>query len=232
LAHLGDVAGAGLSEVEGLDYMDFDFVFRNYYLPGRAFGGRRPLWLPLGRSEAGVGGPTVAATAAPYVADEVRPIFCLFAGDPSSTEDRRLLTDFVETQKLCALRLSRRWEAPLGIGGALPSDASKEYRSMLHKTLITLCPGTPRHEETQAVWEALEAGSIPVIRNASAWAILGRHPLPMVQTWDKVWITLKPLMVQETMFVKRAEVQAWWQEKRSRLAATFAKVAGLAPVPP
>ena len=66
---------------------------------------------------------------------------------------------------------------------ASPNRATLRFR-ILCTTRLTLCPGDgDGAAESHCVWEALAAGSVPVIRLSPAWEVLGDHPLPTVANW-------------------------------------------------
>jgi hypothetical protein len=86
-----------------------------------------------------------------------------------------------------------------------------------------LCPsGT--NEETFRLWEALESGSIPVIKNSTAWTALHEHPLPVVSNWKEVRDFLQLLGGHsEQIDDLQLRVSSWWRRFKQEHQANFAK---------
>ena len=67
------------------------------------------------------------------------------------------------------------------------------------------------------VWEALEAGSIPIIKAHASWAPLGDdHPIPTVKSWDEAGALLAELSGGAggvgTIDDLQRDVSAWYQK--------------------
>ena len=98
---------------------------------------------------------------------------------------------------------------------------------MLRRSAFTLCPGGT-HEETYRVYEALEAGSVPVLRDSPAWNLLGGdHPLPVVPDWSRVReMVLLPLLRARdpaaTADALQRRVVAWWHRFKQQHERSFA----------
>ena len=136
----------------------------------------------------------------------------------------------------CFLSTTSMFNDPAG----LPTS---QYGDVLLRSAFTLCPGGT-NEETYRVWEALEAGSIPVLKagEAALWveAQLGSgHPLPMVRDWTEVADTLRAALFsgdsvmeghaagQMTVLCRRvdelqAQVQVWWARYKAKQGRLFA----------
>lgn len=161
----------------------------------------------------------------------------------SSHDDRRILlhtlSEHDRTAKgdttLCFLNLlvQNRPELIPGEGeGNLLS--SRRYRDLLSESVYTLCPaGT--NEESYRVWEALEAGSIPIIKSSHAWSPLqipknngglGPHPLPTVSTWSEAVTMLKTDLPQlgEEVDLLQARVMRWWKQFKAQSQHMFREV--------
>jgi hypothetical protein len=125
-----------------------------------------------------------------------------------------------------------------GLGGA-------DYVQVLTQAVFTPCP-SGSNEESYRIWEALEAGSIPIIKKSRAWKPLGRdHPLPMLESWDELPQLLEALMFNSTStsslirdaggdlrstFIDtlQEKVRVWWSAKKRSFQARCARQ--LAPV--
>lgn len=97
--------------------------------------------------------------------------------------------------------------------------AYNDYREMLLSSKIVACPGGPETPDTFRVYEALEAGCIPIVdlvsaRNAENYTgnywekVFEFCPLPVIYHWETL-----PIVVEEIMqnYLKvRDEVQEWW----------------------
>lgn len=97
------------------------------------------------------------------------------------------------------------------------------------------------HEETFRFWEALDAGSIPIIKAHATWEPLGiDHPIPTVASWDEVGTLLSELTADAVgggagesdnsvdggskIDQLQRTVSAWYQAFKQAHAAEFAAV--------
>jgi hypothetical protein len=113
-----------------------------------------------------------------------------------------------------------------------------DYVQLLTQSVFTLCP-SGSNEETYRVWEALEAGSIPVVKRSRAWKPLGLdHPLYVVESWDELPRLLEAAMQKSTDSIGRggagevrsafidglqAKVARWWRDKKASFQAQCAR---------
>jgi hypothetical protein len=169
----------------------------------------RVLTIPLG-FKAGFAKPGFAAKPAA----ERRHLWS-FAGD------RKKLTRAAMMAAMQTLP-GGAWHLTEGFGTAdsLSTDA---YRALLDDTLVVPCPGGWSNLETFRVYEALEAGCIPIVERRPGFDyfadLLGPHPIPTVMDWQEA-----PAMIRAWQSAGREEATrracvAWWQDYKTRLAA-------------
>lgn len=106
---------------------------------------------------------------------------------------------------------------------ALSTDA---YRALMDDTVVVPCPGGG-NQETFRVYEALEAGCIPIVeRRADSdyfTLLLGQHPIPTVSNWREGASLVRQLDAANDIERVRAECAEWWITYKIRLAGTIAQ---------
>jgi hypothetical protein len=94
----------------------------------------------------------------------------------------------------------------------------KEYLSAMARSKIVLCPSGPESPDNFRLYEALEAGCIPIVdafstnhKHPGFWKyLLGDDmPIPEVQYWDELPQIVPGLV--ENYDVISAEISIWWQ---------------------
>lgn len=90
-----------------------------------------------------------------------------------------------------------------------------EYMAYMCRAKVVPCPGGPVSPDSFRLYEALEAGCIPIPENKAFWTMLfGEVPFPVVDDWDQL-----PSMIKH--FKDRPDVSnkcfAWWQLKKKEL---------------
>lgn len=97
-----------------------------------------------------------------------------------------------------------------------------EYMACMTGAKIAPCPSGAVSVDSFRVWEALQAGALPVVDTVSPvdgitdyWArLFGDVPFPVVADWSQVqWGALL-----DTWSSNMAEVQAWWKLQKRRYA--------------
>lgn len=100
----------------------------------------------------------------------------------------------------------------------------KNYVFMLTKARVALCPSGIETPDTFRLYEALEAGCVPIVdafatRNQSYgfWQYLFGEdpPFPIIDYWDKL-PALLPELLREYPH-NASKVFAWWQNKKRQL---------------
>jgi hypothetical protein len=95
------------------------------------------------------------------------------------------------------------------------------YRALLDDTVIVPCPGGWSNLETFRVYEALEAGCIPIVERRAGFDyftdLLGPHPMPTVTRWREAVDLVRALMTEDRIEATRQACFAWWQDYKPRL---------------
>lgn len=99
-----------------------------------------------------------------------------------------------------------------------------EYLKVMSSSKIVLCPSGPESPDSFRVYEALEAGCIPIVDAFSTkhqapgfWQyLLGDDiPFPIVDYWDKLPVVLPQILKEYPENANR--VFAWWQMKKREM---------------
>jgi hypothetical protein len=102
---------------------------------------------------------------------------------------------------------------------ALSVDA---YRDILDETIVVPCPGGWSNLETFRVYEALEAGCIPIVEKRPGFdyftALLGPHPIPTVAGWPEAAALVAQWKAAQDLEPLRASCAAWWNSFKPKLA--------------
>lgn len=221
-------------------YHHFDYVFRNYLCPladGLSLDGSSsgPVvrWFPLGPTK--VFQDALTTHDGPIAVPALqRRYLCNFlgqAGNPA-LKDRNTMLSALPTVPYDLQGGNESTYSPSWASGALswscvvrttqsftgrvdPPMGPDSYVRALSQSAFTLCP-MGKNEETFRLWEALEVGSMPIIKNTSQWAQLGNHPLPVINTWEDIRSLLdsfaaNPVAVDEL----QTNVVAWYKAFKS-----------------
>lgn len=91
----------------------------------------------------------------------------------------------------------------------------EEYMQYMCRTKVVPCPAGPFSPDSFRLYEALEAGCIPIAENKTFWTLLfGEVPFPIVESWDEL-----PELIRH--YKDRPDVnnkcQAWWLAKKREL---------------
>jgi hypothetical protein len=119
----------------------------------------------------------------------------------------------------------RRRRNGTGIGTAVDPVTSDPaaYVEVLADSVFVACPMSDQHIETTRVYDALEAGAIPVVERRRRLdyfdALLGDHPLPTVRTWSEASGLLGDLLADHTALTALHDrVVRWWTGLKQSLA--------------
>lgn len=103
----------------------------------------------------------------------------------------------------------------------------QEYLGMLRRTKVAPCPGGPFTADTFRLFEALEAGCIPLADNAAAdgtsgyWNLMslmsGCPPFPIIEDWSTIDGVIELALAEWPQLANRST--AWWTESKATLAA-------------
>jgi hypothetical protein len=105
--------------------------------------------------------------------------------------------------------------------------AIAEYARVMSQTLFAPCPAGWRNLDSFRVYEALEAGCIPIVERRPALdyfaRLLGPHPMPSIVDWVEAPALIAGLMAApERLDALRCSCEIWWQEIRNALPARVA----------
>jgi len=102
---------------------------------------------------------------------------------------------------------------------ALSVDA---YRDLLDETIVVPCPGGWSNLETFRVYEALEAGCIPIVERRPGFdyftTLLGPHPMPTILNWPEAAELVSRLKTSQGLETLRSACAAWWAAAKPKLA--------------
>lgn len=186
-----------------------NLVIRNYWTP-RFAGLRHVLTVPLGCKA----GFKPVRPGRP--AGERAHLWC-FAGDPFKTS---------RADMLAAMRRLGPGREHLthgfGAAGALPVA---EYCALLEDSLFVPAPCGNENLESFRVWEALEAGAIPIVERRPGLdyfaGLLGDHPLPVLERWDEA-AGLVAAIRRDGSEHRRGLCQEWWAERKGTFSSVVA----------
>lgn len=100
----------------------------------------------------------------------------------------------------------------------------KDYLEIMAKSKIVLCPSGIESPDNFRLYEALEAGAVPVVdafstnfKTAGFWKYLfgGDVPFPIVEYWDELPDML-PMLLRDNVAM-RHKCFAWWQQYKRKL---------------
>ncbi len=102
------------------------------------------------------------------------------------------------------------------LGDALPSE---DYRRLMDESIFVPCPTGWVNLDSFRVWEALEAGCVPIVERRGSFdyfkCLLGEHPLPTLSDWSECDALLghNP----EEWERLRQTCQTWWASYKPRV---------------
>lgn len=226
ILHMGDEKG----DIDLGFYADADYVLRNYHFPealtvpqgARARGIR---WIPNGYANAV--GPRPAERHLPM---RHRTIVGFFAGQTAAdpTTKRGEMIRVVQENRLpCVV---------VGTQGFAQGLSAVEYAGHLANARFALAPAG-NSEETIRLYDALEAGAIPIALKAPFLATADAIENPPFVLLD-TWADLVPFMTDyqtrtaadpDFMEDRRREVAQWWTAFKRRTAERVAALIGPPP---
>ncbi len=152
------------------------------------------------------------------------------AGDTKPIQARKYLWSFAgDAKKLTRQPMLGAMEAlgggfthltqGFGSADALPIHA---YRALLDDSVVVPCPGGWSNLETFRVYEALEAGCIPIVEKRPGFEyftrLLGPHPLPTVATWSEAAELIGQLKTTDGLEALRQACATWWAARKPIIA--------------
>lgn len=114
--------------------------------------------------------------------------------------------------------------AATAAGNSYQNQSTASYRELLAESAFCPSPMGNVQQETNRPFEALEAGSIPLLERR--WlmdahrALLGNHPLPTFPNWKKAAAFAQSMWNdKQALDQLQAECLKWWQSYKADLSA-------------
>jgi len=99
---------------------------------------------------------------------------------------------------------------------------SKQYFTILKKSIFTICP-YGNNLETLRHWEALECGSIPIIKDAPFLNELKNHPFIVINNYSDLF-SFFDNVTDEFIKTKQNETKKWWNDKKDELTKFYSNL--------
>lgn len=133
------------------------------------------------------------------------PISWFFAGQVNHDSRKRL------AEKLRGLKGGKLIESE-GFSQGLEYP---EYVALTSRARVVPCPGGPLSPDSFRLYEALEAGAIPIADNPKWWQMMyGKVPFPTVDNWDDIE---KHINHYKDRFDIANQSMAWWMRTKREL---------------
>jgi hypothetical protein len=162
-----------------------------------------------------LGYKTGFATAEPPRPAAERPYVWSFVGDPHKTT-RALMRRHMRTVPGGFEHLISGWDS----SDSLSTD---DYRRVLDQSVFAPCPAGTVNLDCYRVYEALEAGCIPIVMRRPGYDYFDRllpgHPMPVVQDWAMAPGLVTSLIDGGGCEALRQACQSWWTGYKSQLIA-------------
>jgi hypothetical protein len=116
------------------------------------------------------------------------------------------------------------------VNSAWQSDDSlstKDYKKILEQSIFTPCPRGNSSVDTFRLYEAIEAGSIPVVVKDDYWSdLLGEnHPFIQVSNWKKAAADIEYLSKQVNWQEDySSKLRDWWKEYKSNITVKIKNI--------
>ena len=187
-------------------------VMRVYWSPLLAEQ-RKITFLPLGYKNG-------FASAQPVRPASQRALTWCFAGDPNKSTRQEMLRAMRQVpggHEYATTGFAAADNMPVGV-----------YRDLMGDAIFAPCPAGWVNLDSFRVYEALEAGCIPIVERRPGFdyfsSLLGPHPMPTVSDWEEAASMVRILMAQDRAETLRAACHAWW---RGYMASLDRRIAAL-----
>ncbi len=112
--------------------------------------------------------------------------------------------------------------------GAADALSTPMYRALLDDTIFAACPSGWSNLETFRVYEALEAGCIPIIERRAHFDyftnLLGPHPMPTIYDWTEGAAVIGQLQAANDVERVRHTCGVWWADYKPKLVSILSEV--------
>lgn len=104
----------------------------------------------------------------------------------------------------------------------------RAYYNILKMSKVAVCPAGAKTPDTFRLYEAIEAGCVPIVDQLSPQGDGGywervygpKHPLPTIRNWNSLPKLVDELL--ENYEERSAHIQRWWKKWKERFAAKVA----------
>jgi hypothetical protein len=183
-------------------------VYRNYWSPVLA--DLAPVsFFALGYKTgfAKAGGPSLPAAERPYTWS--------FVGDPGK-ETRVLMLRHMRGVPNGFEHLISGWDST-------DSLSTEDYRRVLDQSVFAPSPAGTSNLDCYRVYEALEAGCIPIVMRRPGYEYFDRllpgHPMPVISDWAEAPRLISGLVENGGCEALRQTCEAWWSDHKAGLIA-------------
>lgn len=142
-----------------------------------------------------------------------KEILWSFAGQITNTRRKQAANGLRKARA----RVAGRFHPTEGFAQGLPADL---YAQELAHSWVVPCPSGPKSVDTFRVYEALEAGCIPLVDNETPdgptdyWRfVYGSVPFPRISDWESVGGFIEDALADRCLLA--AQCSAWWQKQKS-----------------
>jgi len=109
--------------------------------------------------------------------------------------------------------------------GAVDALPTADYRALLDETIFAPSPSGWSNLDSFRVYEALEAGCIPIVEKRPSFdyftTLLGPHPIPTITTWAEGAELVQRLQAANEIERIRLDCAAWWAAYKPKLAQSL-----------
>jgi hypothetical protein len=199
LYHLGDEFLTGGYEL----YRHFDFVIRNYYAGALRCDGIKTVVLGYACGMAGDGSEPKASE---------RPLAWCFLGALNAAR-ASMIGEFRRIEPHRLHLIAREGDRKV---------SRDEYKQALRSSAFVPCPMGNVMLETYRLYEALEAGAIPLLTR-HAWMpyhdlVMPGHPIPSFPAWSAARRFAEELLADPTALdALQVHIAAWWESYKATL---------------
>jgi Exostosin family len=149
---------------------------------------------------------------------EARTLTWSFAGD-AYKQSRPAMLQHMSTLDAGFVHATERFGDPNGL-------STGDYRDLMERSIYIPCPRGNSNLDSFRVYEALEAGCIPVVEERPAFAyftaMYGAHPMPVVLDWSEAPALIRGIRTAGGEERLRRACHAWWVALKARLRHDFA----------
>jgi hypothetical protein len=104
--------------------------------------------------------------------------------------------------------------------GSSDSLATVDYRKLMDSSIFVPCPAGWTNLDSFRVYEALEAGCIPIVEQRKGFDyfsfMYGPHPIPTVSNWDEAPELIHKIQAENEEEELRKACYEWWQSTKCR----------------